>query len=117
MPLRCVQCGGTFNWTGGEQQFYAKKGLKPPKRCGVCREERKSSGTYGTQVVSVNTPESQVLCRVCRRPASRSASFRTGEAICSACACGDPNVPTEDSDRLKYAEWEEHFNTKGNQHA
>jgi hypothetical protein len=111
--LRCCQCGIEYNWTLGEQKFYAKKGLNPPKRCAICREERKSSGTYGTQVVSVDSTTGLVLCRVCRKPASRAASFRTNEAICSACACGNPATTTEDSDRMDYPEWEAHFNTRG----
>lgn len=110
--LRCCQCGADFVWSLGEQKFFAKRGLNPPRRCLACREDRKTGGTYGSQVVSVDSATGLVLCRVCRRPASRSASFRTKEALCSACACGDPNVPTEEGDRLDYPEWETHFNKK-----
>lgn len=107
--LRCIQCGSDYIWTEGEQRFYAKKGLQGPRRCLKCREERKQHGTYGSQVVSVDSATGQVLCRICRHPASRAASLRTGEAICSGCACGDTSIPTEEPDRLEYPEWESHF--------
>jgi hypothetical protein len=38
----CVDCGGPFTFSIGEQQFYSKNGLRPPKRCKVCRDKRKA---------------------------------------------------------------------------
>ena len=40
--LTCVDCGGTFVWTAGEQDFYEEKGFtEPPKRCKSCRQAKK----------------------------------------------------------------------------
>lgn len=36
--LRCIDCDAIFVFTTGEQKFYEKKGLHPPKRCKSCRE-------------------------------------------------------------------------------
>jgi CxxC-x17-CxxC domain-containing protein len=44
--LICRDCGGSFVFTGGEQEFYASKGLQnEPVRCPPCRSSRKSSRT------------------------------------------------------------------------
>jgi CxxC-x17-CxxC domain-containing protein len=40
--ISCVQCGNSFVFTAGEQEFYAEKGYtNEPKRCKPCREEAK----------------------------------------------------------------------------
>jgi CxxC-x17-CxxC domain-containing protein len=39
--LTCVQCGTTFTFTEGEQQFYQERGYSLPKRCKSCREQAK----------------------------------------------------------------------------
>lgn len=36
----CVECGETFVFTPGEQQFFADKGFTAPKRCLGCRRYR-----------------------------------------------------------------------------
>jgi len=46
--LRCRDCGTTFAWTIGEQEFYAARGLtNAPGRCPDCRRARKAGGGYG----------------------------------------------------------------------
>ncbi len=41
--IQCSECGATFTFTVGEQEFYASKGLtNEPKRCGPCRAARKT---------------------------------------------------------------------------
>ena len=51
--LTCVECGGAFTFTVGEQEFFASKGYtNEPKRCPNCRDARKSQqqgggGGYG----------------------------------------------------------------------
>jgi CxxC-x17-CxxC domain-containing protein len=46
-PRTCRDCGNTFSWTAGEQEFYASRGLtNPPSRCPECRAARKSGGGY-----------------------------------------------------------------------
>ena len=40
--LICRDCGGSFVFTAGEQEFYATKGLEhDPVRCPTCRAQRK----------------------------------------------------------------------------
>ncbi|MYH41739.1 MAG: zinc-binding protein [Chloroflexi bacterium] len=40
--LTCRDCGGSFVFTAGEQEFYASKGLQhDPVRCPSCRATRK----------------------------------------------------------------------------
>jgi CxxC-x17-CxxC domain-containing protein len=40
--MTCVDCGDTFIWTGGAQQFFHAKGLEhPPKRCPPCKEAKR----------------------------------------------------------------------------
>jgi len=41
MKIKCKECRSFFEFTEGEQRFYAKNGLSQPKRCPVCREECK----------------------------------------------------------------------------
>jgi len=42
--LVCRDCGRSFTFTAGEQQFYARRGLRnTPSRCPSCRSARKAS--------------------------------------------------------------------------
>jgi hypothetical protein len=41
--IKCVgDCGGTFTFTAGEQEFYSDKGMSEPKRCKPCRDKKKA---------------------------------------------------------------------------
>ena len=43
--LTCVDCGASFVFTAGEQQFYEERGFNsPPRRCKECRKQRKAGG-------------------------------------------------------------------------
>ena len=45
--ITCSDCGATFSFTTGEQEFYASKGLtSEPKRCAPCRQAKKQK-SYG----------------------------------------------------------------------
>lgn len=40
--LVCKECGNTFVWTAGEQEFYKQKGFdNQPTRCADCRRANK----------------------------------------------------------------------------
>jgi CxxC-x17-CxxC domain-containing protein len=39
--ITCCECGQAFVFNEAEQQFYASKEMKPPKRCKPCRRARK----------------------------------------------------------------------------
>lgn len=43
----CSDCGNPFTFSVGEQSFYNKNGLQPPKRCKVCRDKRKAEKSNG----------------------------------------------------------------------
>jgi CxxC-x17-CxxC domain-containing protein len=38
----CRDCGSSFTFTAGEQEFYASKNLSAPQRCKNCRAARKT---------------------------------------------------------------------------
>ncbi len=41
--IKCSDCGATFAFTAGEQEFYATKGFtNEPKRCPNCRAAKKA---------------------------------------------------------------------------
>ena len=39
--LECVECASGFDFTAGEQLFYAERQLTEPRRCPACRRARK----------------------------------------------------------------------------
>ena len=40
--ITCPDCGTTFTFTAGEQEFFASKGFtNDPKRCSPCRQAKK----------------------------------------------------------------------------
>jgi hypothetical protein len=40
--LKCVDCGGSFLWTAGEQEYFKERGFtNEPKRCKSCRQAKK----------------------------------------------------------------------------
>lgn len=46
--LTCRDCGMTFVFTAGEQEFYAQKGFdNEPQRCPSCRRARKAQRSEG----------------------------------------------------------------------
>ena len=89
--LVCKDCGSTFIFTAGEQEFYAEKGFEnEPLRCRDCRGARKANRNSGesraremftvvcadcgvdTQVPFQPTSDRPVYCRECyqhHRPA------------------------------------------------
>jgi CxxC-x17-CxxC domain-containing protein len=47
--LTCANCGASFTFTAGEQEFYAQKGfVNDPKRCPTCRSERRDTRFTGS---------------------------------------------------------------------
>ncbi len=52
--IQCADCGASFTFSAGEQEFFASKGYtNEPKRCPSCRQARKTdrygSGGYGSR--------------------------------------------------------------------
>ena len=38
----CRDCGATYVWEAGEQQYFSDRGLAPPVRCAACRRRRRA---------------------------------------------------------------------------
>jgi CxxC-x17-CxxC domain-containing protein len=45
--ITCRDCGNTFTFTEGEQDFYSQKGYSEPMRCPDCRAAKKASRDGG----------------------------------------------------------------------
>ncbi len=70
----CVDCGGIFHWTSGEQVFFRDKGLmNAPKRCKQCKQAKNdrvaasSSGAPGVRQrieVAVNCAKCEAFTTV-----------------------------------------------------
>ena len=101
--LRCVQCGGEFNWSAGEQRFYEREGLHRPKRCKICCESRKQNTIFGARTVMTDTVTRRVLCSRCSAPASRESSKRRHRALCPKCAGEGGSAAAEDI--MSIEEW------------
>lgn len=67
--IACIDCGGNFVWTGGEQLFYHDKGLQnPPKRCKPCKQAKNErlSAISAAQAAGVKQRvEVAVYCAKC----------------------------------------------------
>ena len=86
--LQCRDCGQSFLFTVGEQEFYQSRGLMhKPARCPECRASRKSSmsgGGYGGE-----RPQRQMFtatCSSCGREARVPFQPRGDKPVyCSEC--------------------------------
>ncbi|MFW6075904.1 MAG: zinc-ribbon domain containing protein [Chloroflexota bacterium] len=77
--LTCRDCGDTFVFTAGEQEFYAEKGFtNEPTRCPTCRRANKArrqsdSGGYGGNSgfggSRQDRPMYEATCSSCGQPA------------------------------------------------
>jgi len=81
--LVCADCGDTFVFTAGEQEFYAGRGLvNEPKRCRNCRQSRKEQRDGGSRVREMHP----VVCANCGK--DTEVPFRpTGDrpVYCNEC--------------------------------
>jgi ssDNA-binding Zn-finger/Zn-ribbon topoisomerase 1 len=47
--IQCSDCGATFTFSAGEQEFFATKGFtNEPKRCPQCRQAKRRQSGSGT---------------------------------------------------------------------
>ena len=66
MSLQCRDCGQTFLFTAGEQEFYASRGLtNQPSRCPECRAARKASTGGGGGAYSSDRAPRQMYAATC----------------------------------------------------
>lgn len=98
--LTCRDCGQTFEFTAGEQEFFASRGFQnDPSRCATCRANRNRGDGFGGGGSSYST----------------GGGFARGErqmfaAVCTQCG-KDTQVPFQPrSDRPVYCSdcFEEH---------
>jgi CxxC-x17-CxxC domain-containing protein len=60
--LTCAECGNSFVFTAGEQEFYQQKGYtNEPRRCPTCRQARRSAESGG----GFNRAPRQMYAAVC----------------------------------------------------
>ncbi|MBI2590001.1 zinc-ribbon domain containing protein [Candidatus Berkelbacteria bacterium] len=80
--LTCRDCGNTFTWTAGEQDFYATKGLSAPTRCKECRAkkraERDSQRGGGGQMYDI-------VCAQCGKPGQVPFPPKRDDVLCGEC--------------------------------
>jgi len=64
--LQCADCGASFSFTSGEQEFFASKGYtNEPKRCPTCRQSRRADRGGGTSSGSGFRSQRQMFPAVC----------------------------------------------------
>jgi CxxC-x17-CxxC domain-containing protein len=64
--LNCVDCGQSFVFTAGEQEFYAQKGFQnEPKRCKGCKANKRSAGPGGPGGGGGSRELFEVVCSSC----------------------------------------------------
>lgn len=64
--LACVDCGSTFTFTRGEQEFFASKGfVNKPNRCPSCRAARKGQRSNGDSASHGSRRERQMYTATC----------------------------------------------------
>jgi len=89
--LRCRDCGRDFEFTVGEQEFYASRGLtNQPSRCPECRSARKTQqggGSYGGHSRSQGARQMyQATCANCGRETQVPFQPRGDRPVyCSEC--------------------------------
>jgi CxxC-x17-CxxC domain-containing protein len=91
--LTCRDCGQTFTFTSGEQDFYASRGFSEPSRCADCRASRKSQrdggssyGSYGSSYGRGSREMFDVTCSSCGQPAQVPFQPSNDKPVyCSSC--------------------------------
>jgi CxxC-x17-CxxC domain-containing protein len=81
--LTCRDCGQTFTFTEGEQQFYASKNLSAPQRCKDCRAARKTERQGDRQMYDAVCAKCGNNCQVPFKP--RSVEEGGKPVLCKDC--------------------------------
>src|SRR4051794_40957366 len=93
--LTCRDCGQSFTFTSGEQDFYASRGFSEPSRCADCRAARKSQrdgggsyDNYGSSFAGGRAPRQMydVTCSSCGQAAQVPFQPSNDKPVyCSTC--------------------------------
>src|SRR5436305_6398332 len=81
--LTCVDCGGEFVWTAGEQLFFADKNFKnEPKRCKGCKAKRASRpSTCDGGIIARERVETTTNCSACGKETTVPFRPTTGRTV------------------------------------
>ncbi len=86
--LQCSDCGVTFTFSAGEQEFFASKGYtNEPKRCPSCRQARKAE-RYGDGGSGYRSQRQMfpAVCAQCGKETEVPFEPREGRPVyCSDC--------------------------------
>ncbi len=64
--LTCMDCGQTFVFTAGEQEFFAQKGFQnEPKRCKSCKAAKRAAPTASGGGPGAPRELHEVTCSSC----------------------------------------------------
>jgi CxxC-x17-CxxC domain-containing protein len=87
--LQCTDCGVTFTFSAGEQEFFTCKGYaNEPKRCPSCRQARKSqrSGDRSYSGYGRSREMFPAVCAECGKECQVPFEPREGRPVyCSDC--------------------------------
>jgi CxxC-x17-CxxC domain-containing protein len=85
--MRCVECGATFTFSAGEQEFFQSKGYtNEPKRCPACREARRAQRYGGNGDSRSPRQMYPVICAACGKETEVPFEPRQGRPVyCSDC--------------------------------
>jgi len=80
--ISCRECGATFLWSAGEQEFYQQKGLlHEPQRCPECRQKAKAE-----RAAAREQNMHDIICSNCGQPGRVPFAPRTDRPVyCSSC--------------------------------
>jgi len=81
--ITCTDCGTSFTFTGGEQEFYASRNLSAPRRCKACRSSRKTQRTADREMHDAVCSKCGAQCQVPFKPRSVEEGGRP--VLCREC--------------------------------
>ncbi len=85
--IQCRDCGAMFDFSEGEQAFYAERNLSAPQRCKACRDARKNQrggGMGGDRpMYDATCAQCGAQCQVPFKPRSEAEGGRP--VLCKAC--------------------------------
>lgn len=81
--ITCRDCGATFTFTEGEQEFYAQKNLSAPQRCKECRDKRKNERMQDRQMHDAVCAKCGAECQVPFKPRPEEEGGRP--VLCREC--------------------------------
>ena len=86
--IQCADCGTSFSFTGGEQEFFQSKGYtNEPKRCPSCRQAKKTERN-GNDGNSYGSPRQMfpATCTDCGKETQVPFAPTSGKPVyCSDC--------------------------------